>query len=370
MFALETNFELNMAKVVYFFGAGASYHCLPIYKDFYNRLNFFVEYMRPSQLEMSNHNSEIYKRLKEIMLDLPNYGTPDALVRRYYLSEDKKNEALLKNLISTYIIFEQLPKSKNLEGDIRNVLSHNGIKEKENNDITNSIIKQIDHRYLHFLTTVLEVDRYKGENWNDIEVVSWNYDSQFELAYSMIFNNDFLESHQYLNDFSWMTGSAYNIQSSFKLTKLNGSATYFVRRKENPVYFDLKHNKDNSNRENLFELLYGNHQYYNGLRFAWEVGKPDVDNARKKAKSFLQKENVVLVIIGYSFPDFNRRIDQELFHDCKASKVYLQDPRADEVIDRLKGVNPSLADRIVPIRNLDTFHIPVEFWEEVPKSIV
>jgi len=359
-----------MAKIVYLFGAGASFHSLPIYRDFYNRLNFFVEYMKPPDLELTNHNSEIYNRLQEIMMELPNYGTPDALVRRYFLLGDKMNESLLKNLISTYIIFEQLPKSKELDGQIRNVLSNKGIKDKENNDLTNSIVKQIDPRYLSFLTTVLDVDRYDGADWNDIEVISWNYDSQFELAYSMLFKSEFLESHQYLNDYSWMAGSAQHIHSGMKLIKLNGSATYFVRREENPVYIDLKYNDDTKNRGKLFELLYDSHEYYNCLRFAWEVNKSDIDNARKKAKSILQKENFVLVIVGYSFPDFNRRIDRDIFRDCKASKVYVQDPQADHVIKRLSEVNASLANSSVPISDKDTFHIPIEFWEEEPKSSV
>jgi hypothetical protein len=359
-----------MAKVVYLFGAGASFHCLPVYKNFIDRLRFFVEYMRPTSHEMSSELESIYNRLLEIMRDLPNYGTPDALVRRYYLSGEKKNEALLKNLISTYIIFEQLPKSKELEGEIRNMLSNQGIKDKENNELTNSIIKQIDHRYLHFLTNVLEVDKNTGAVWNDIEVVSWNYDSQFELAYSMIFNESFIESQKDLNDYSWIISSSRYSQSEFKLTKLNGSATYFVRGRENPVYFDLNQNDDKNNRAKLFELLYENHGRYNGLRFAWEAGKVDVDNARVNAKSLFQNENFVLVIVGYSFPDFNRRIDQNIFRDCKASKIYVQDPTPEDVIERLKGVNPNLSDKIVPIRNTDTFHIPIEFWEEVPKSSV
>jgi len=359
-----------MAKVVYFFGAGASFHSLPIYKDFYNRLRFFVKYMEPTPQEMTGRNAEIYRRLQEIMTELPNYGTPDALVRRYNLAEDKDNEALLKNLISTYIIFEQLPKSAEMEGDIRNILTNLEIKGNKNNNLTNSIIRQIDQRYLHFLTNVLEVDRFNGAVWRDIEVITWNYDSQFELAYSMIFKSNFFESHAYLNDYSWMNGIVEQVKSEMKLTKLNGSATYFVSGHIPPVYTDLKKNDGINNRQELFDLLFDTHKYYNGLRFAWEKQKKDVTEAREKAKLLLQNESTVLVIIGYSFPDFNRRIDQDIFRECKASKIYVQDPHIEDVIERLKGVNPNIAERIVPIKNMNTFHIPIEFWEEEPKSSV
>lgn len=68
------------------------------------------------------------------------------------------------------------------------------------------------------------------------------------------------------------------------------------------------------------------------LSFAWE----DETNDTKKiflekrmpiAKAIAEKTDI-LVVIGYSFPFFNRKIDDEIFKAMKQRlfKIYLRDP--------------------------------------------
>ena len=49
----------------------------------------------------------------------------------------------------------------------------------------------------------------------------------------------------------------------------------------------------------------------------------------------------ILVIIGYTFPFFNREIDREIFSNMpNLEKIYVQDPNADKVKVSLKSILP------------------------------
>ncbi|MFX5587009.1 hypothetical protein ABTE16_19900, partial [Acinetobacter baumannii] len=68
----------------------------------------------------------------------------------------------------------------------------------------------------------------------------------------------------------------------------------------------------------------------------------------------------ILVIIGYSFPFFNRKIDRQLFESIGPNaKIYYQDPNALEnskLIRTLFG----MPNEITPITYLDQYYVPFE----------
>lgn len=63
-----------------------------------------------------------------------------------------------------------------------------------------------------------------------------------------------------------------------------------------------------------------NYHLVPSVNFAWEAVQ---SNAVKQAKRILSATES-LVVIGYSFPIFNREIDKLIFQDSKISRVYLQ----------------------------------------------
>lgn len=70
----------------------------------------------------------------------------------------------------------------------------------------------------------------------------------------------------------------------------------------------------------------------------------------------------ILVIIGYSFPTFNRDIDRGLLSSAtKLEKIYYQAPKndVDGLIQRLKGINPKEIE-VIPHTDLNQFFIPYE----------
>jgi len=364
-----------MAKVVYLFGAGASFHSLPIYKDFYDRLSLFVDFIKPRSEESNPKYLRKYEQIQKMLIELINYRTPDALVRKFYLSNEGQQELLLKKLLSCFFIFEQLPINPKVRNHIRHLLSnmelHHGEFELDDIEhLTKSISNQIDNRYLGFFTTIMSKDEINRRVWPpNVEFISWNYDSQIELAISKIFDINFLECHEYLNIYPYNEMSQEKANMERHIMKLNGTANFFNSKLHTKIEFDLLDDDEERCRKSFFRELFDERNLDNALRFAWDEKSAEIRQNRRKANETLSKEHTVIVIIGYSFPDVNRKIDQEIFRNCKAKKIYVQDPLADDVIERLKGVNSNLVE-IVPIRNTDTFHIPVEFWEEEPKASV
>ena len=116
------------------------------------------------------------------------------------------------------------------------------------------------------------------------------------------------------------------------------------------------------------------------ISFSWEEGtttKAVFDEAVN-----IMKNTEILVVIGYSFPYFNREVDRILLNEKNAPKlrkVYVQDIEPDNIIETIKGFrengwskyakqfNDNLSiswdERKFPfiaIKNLDQFHMPHE----------
>lgn len=74
------------------------------------------------------------------------------------------------------------------------------------------------------------------------------------------------------------------------------------------------------------------------------------------------KDTELVVVIGYSFPFFNRETDREIFKGMpKLKKVYVQDVNPDAVIQSLRAVLPiERKIDVVPEKNCEQFFLPAE----------
>ena len=83
-------------------------------------------------------------------------------------------------------------------------------------------------------------------------------------------------------------------------------------------------------------------------------------------------QSKAVVIIGYSFPFFNRNVDREIFAELnKDVKIYVQDIDPDTVINNLRSVLPTetvftfepIPKKINPsddYRDISQFYLPAE----------
>jgi hypothetical protein len=112
---------------------------------------------------------------------------------------------------------------------------------------------------------------------------------------------------------------------------------------------------------------------YSGIKFAWETNSDLAVTSRNIAANEIFSKSDYVVIIGYSFPIFNREVDIKLFENisnCKA--IYIQDipERIEFIQNQLDAINPIINQRKLVHLQKDTnqFLIPNELWSSQEKK--
>ena len=193
-----------------------------------------------------------------------------------------------------------------------------------------------------------------------ISFISWNYDSQIENAYKAYNHDGKLPLFEKNIQGEWP-----KLTNSGRIVKINGSATFDDRSTIQYI------REDEMNMPAALQVIEFYHDsqvdtsgigldFKTHLSFAWE----DSPNNEKIKSTLAQTTNdtEIVVVIGYSFPFFNRVTDRAIFSGMpNLKKVYVQDINPDAVIQAIRAVLPG--DRKVnvePIRNCGQFYLPVE----------
>lgn len=209
-------------------------------------------------------------------------------------------------------------------------------------------VNHIDIRYDHFLASI--IPDYSKIFPDNVRVLTWNYDRQFELAYK-----------PYQGDSAGLKIISKGLVKptegkktpGFQIIKLNGMATCV----------DFKQHKiANSEAINAFarvaevasDLLSNGLQ--SGISFAWEADQGEI---LQKAKEVIG-ETDILIVIGYSFPFFNRQIDREILKSVDLSTLYIQDYSPQGVKERFVALYGNGNVKTVAIEP-GQFFIPNEF---------
>lgn len=224
---------------------------------------------------------------------------------------------------------------------------------------------QIDSRYDAFLANILEPNLHFPSN---IRVISWNYDSQFELAYS---------EYDDINDLIIGYKSAM-FDMDYEIIKINGTATFADQKKIIELRKDIKQKlwqqKDNTTgslallRQEtwLLEFIYLYQLYVSGktnnthLSFAFDDNYPS-DKITNCIDNIIKRTDV-LVIIGYTFPFFNRDTDRKILQCIKPNaKIYIQDLNPERIKQSLTAVLPDFPEEQIFLRkDVDQFFLPPE----------
>jgi hypothetical protein len=306
-------------KVTYYLGAGASYNAIPIVGELdkaFENLN-----TQSSELLKDFENlglSAAFKIFQAHMQTGANaskiFGTIDTYAKHLWLTSDLDLKALKESLSFFFTVWQEIDKNH-----------FNGV------EIRNKPFEDIDRRYLGLFANYLE--RKNGDIIlnEDVEFITWNYDSQIERALSLFTGSNNIE--RILTKFN-VYPFIYGENSYPKVVHLNGIAgLYAASGNETNTFFERT--KKEKNIFNVFqESLYtinskttSNDKYFT---FAWE-DDPISQGAIKHAEKILSNTEI-LVIIGYSFPTFNDLIDKQLMKILKESEkfkmVYFQDPNA------------------------------------------
>ena len=334
--------------VTFLLGAGASAQCLPTVANMNDRMSKMIELFNSPDLKMSeverfgktpiildgtkaDFQTSFVKRWNEINENAATHASIDTYAKKLFIRREYKILNELKVFLSAFLTIEQT-------------------------------INKPDIRYDQFWASIIDESQRLPSN---LRLLTWNYDYQLELTlkeYNQTFN--IAENQRRLKTIAKLS-KVRPQPNGFNLIKLNGSCGFRILNSlEEYSYSDIfsktltKEYIESLIKNCLYVLSID--RYHTALSFAWEEDHFNgsiVDPAIKAT----ERTNV-LVVIGYSFPFFNRKIDRAIINSMvDLESVYIQSPQADEVIERFKSTrrNHKRLD-IVPIYGKDHFWLPNE----------
>ena len=356
-----------MVNVTYLIGAGASagkrseenaiLDGLPCVNEITDRLMYYynqiwnAEFLEDDKVsnfphlglnsinDWKNAKQLLLNNLKRLYVACQRNATIDTYAKKMVLQGKNPELEHLERLLTFYFILEQ-------------------------------VISEPDARYDTFLANILQSRRQFPSH---IKVLSWNYDSQFEIAYN-----------EYDKDNKLSIGSKLSSEyQPFDILKLNGSAT-FQGAESIPEYrHNLKEKIKKYGRQNtygevvaspvrciLYDIVYLYKLYVGeidpsrknntNLSFAFDSNKPS-DILFYRTDEIVAATDV-LVIIGYTFPFFNREIDRRILNKLKPNvKIYIQDKNPNRIKQNFKAVKNSISDEQIELKeDTDQFFLPPE----------
>lgn len=255
--------------------------------------------------------------IKNLLDDLQAHNTVDTLAKKYYLTGKHDKLEQLKKVLIIYFAYEQAFKY----GEIRT-----------------GVFKELpDKRYDSFIATIIDKKIKSLSLPSNFKIITWNYDRQFEIAYQEYLSSSITDiqnriqaipSKEYLEDNSEID------LNKFSLVRLNGVAALNSHIScllgINPPYSD----EDYKNLYNSVILLYTQltSDDLKAFNYSWEdnndyKGVHDKIHSIKGIAKDIMAQTDILVIIGYSFPLFNRSVDKELMSSLtyNLQRIYVQD---------------------------------------------
>lgn len=340
----------------YFFGAGASAQSIPIANDLLKSLVGFERYL----IDYSSHKNDDWRilinednlidgklwlnklreKLNVLISGARYHQTIDTYAKMLFLTQQSQPLHDLKTVLSCYFLWAQY-----------RVLP--------------------DNRYDHFIASIIENNISNNECVipKNIRIISWNYDVQFEIALSKYLPSCKCTDILNRGDVSLQFESEFPFSS---VSKLNGCCLIPNLKIGQKYHFDLPIYDENEYDVLSIEktvasfYLVENNVCNSILSFAWEnehrfksvitYDYSQVDHTIFKTK--------YLIIVGYSFPFFNRHIDRGILNKMvELEKVYIQGKpeHLAGLITKLKSfIDLEKAIEFIPINDTTQFFLPPE----------
>lgn len=352
-------------KVTYLLGAGASYNSVPIWSEQGESMELVADSIKQAienptsifsseLLENSNYTgftSEETEYLNQIISDLKHFSQK---------AQSNDTIDIYANILfkrNNTIELDRLKKTLSIYLDIWQFYQNDMPFRKSENEFFHK--KQpIDTRYIKWLNMITESDQFGEVSLNpNINILSWNYDLQTQLAFNNLYQDLNLKCLDDVNaKLKFLEGNSEELN----LYHLNGHHGYF---KYDKKYYPtgrnvLKSNfyrylKDLFDNLSQFKVRSNSYHDYSSIKFSWEKElSPEILNIANKTD--------ILVVIGYSFPQYNRKIDSQILNAVKSNTalyIYYQDPMDD--FEKIKNfINYK---SLVQDKSVSEFFVPDEF---------
>lgn len=343
-------FATSEYKVTYLLGAGASAKVLPTVKatpateGIAKSLRTFADNLKADTTINVSYKPFIDKiaiDLKWLADNSDKFGTPDTFAKFLYL-QHRNSLPRLKQALAFYFTVEQF------------------------------INKKFDDRALIFLTTVMQIGNIFPTN---IKILNWNYDFQIQLAAEIFRREEFhlgttsvhsppLVGYYPPLGFEMNTNSSIDVNHT-SMVHLNGIAGFYFYEPVASILNLFLNQKPKDINEIIEKVQTDSERKHNLLTFAWERETESAHLLRNRlalAKAIIADTDI-LVIIGYSFPFFNRAIDKEIFKALKTSgklkKIVYQDPfKTGEFLKKQFELSDDI--EIIHTTDTDNYYVPNE----------
>lgn len=336
-------------KVTYLLGAGASFNAVPIW-SFQGRsmINVGEELIRETELKFKKTNvpgpnedhsylMKLANQFKMLGKKAEDFGSIDIYAKRLYLLNKTDELNNLKKCVSLYF-------------DLWASGFLNCSKDK---------FVKIDKRYFSLLSVLLEQNANSPLLHSNVSFITWNYDLQFEKAYETFLSEKEKSLASIISKINYQ-------KTEEKIVHLNGYRGVYTSEEEKfEIVEKMKFSSVESYLKEILrkkeELDTSSNNFQNSIKYAWEMDSDSLE----RAKQIMNKTDI-LVIIGYSFPAFNRAIDQALINEFEKGtgfkRVIYQDPNANEDIVKSLFRNADGKDYVkLEKQNKNQFYIPHEF---------
>lgn len=341
--------ENLVRTVTYYLGAGASFNSLPVVSELKESIDKFIKNFNIDTWKEDEFAIKLISDLTWLSKLQERYFSIDTAAKVFFHQSGIRGEDLLrlKEIASLYFILEQIE----------------GVEQK----FSSSKKQCIDSRYFRLLAYFLGSD-HRNTLPPNLNFISWNYDMQLELAFNHFFNApEYGSAAENLNSLP-RDGSSLHRDAAIdkaKVVHLNGVAgLLFNSEHRNETLINLYDRINPKNIETIFQSLKSllEDQKYSSdfvFSFAWENNSINKKYFQRALNIMEQTED--LVIIGYSFPNFNRSIDKQLINAFEKNnkaqkKIYFQDGNKD--LAKAMQIQFELNTPVTPYYNLDEFFIP------------
>ena len=350
----------TMDNLTYLLGAGASYHAMPVQNELIADVARVLENLRINNPVHAMNiwgiagimNGGKYKSLmakwQEIVQKCQGELTIDTYARTLHIREEHDQLLALKKLIDFYFHVRQFDERLYLQQDIRRGYQPNYGMQTETTPKLRTLERH-DRRYTQLLASLI---RPEEKRRNDLlppglSVLTYNYDLQLEEALAKIFD---IELRQIVRP---------GVEPA-NIVHLNGRA----------AAYHLEPRGDGRHEPDVIGNLLDGNQRDTEIGYAWD--KRHLESSRFDE---IVTQTKTLVVIGYSFPQFNQETDKEIVNAPNLERIIIQDVpgmadglvrKVDSMIDPArrevggkpyKGSGPII--RVSAQTDVTQFHVPV-----------
>jgi hypothetical protein len=317
--------------VLYLTGAGASAEALPVVRDIGDELAHFGSAIKaasrpslvPDDMEWERVRSDLLDEVVWVMDQSARHASVDTFARKLTLQNDANALIRLKRVLSCFFVYKQAT-------------------------------TQADKRYDAFLASILGLDdtRRRIQLPANVQVLTWNYDLQWEKAFY-----GFVGSHE-------PVGEWFHAKPGF-LHHLNGycgapATADWGGEAMNSALEGTENKRAMHATIKLFFDYCVQERWARIMTFAWESGAEQIVNSLRVGWDQVK----TVVVIGYSFPFFNRDVDRLILQRTEEAGAFycLQYPDGchQPPMERMSALGVP-EDRIRRISGTDLFFLPHDF---------